>query len=443
MHQTKAFSFLFCASALIFNLISFSPLHAQQYGWKVIAKPGPRNLYAVEFVDALNGWCAGSNKIIYRTNDGGLTWQGSFELSDASFLNSISFVDSAIGWTVGSFAGATGQIWRTTDRGSSWTKQFERMNRVYSNVRAQTILRSTTAGSKRFSPDTGKVVQTNNGGGLWTERTIADSIQRLIKMQFLDSKHGWISAGAKYVAGVLRTSDGGNAWKFFTSPGFAAISFIDTLRGWAVTISPPTHAYRTRDGGVTWQQLGHIYDPMWDDLHPTALAFVDSLNGWAFGSMFYRGISAEAIYRTSDGGKSWVQESVGLTGDLGYVNDAKMLDRFHGWAVCNDGSVLRYQLTTEVVEKLPLLPKAFSLYQNYPNPFNATTQIEYEVKDPVIVNIAVYDALGKKIQQLVNNVHPPGVYRFRFDSYHLASGIYYYTMKAGAFSVTKQMTLLK
>jgi photosystem II stability/assembly factor-like uncharacterized protein len=440
MCSTKRLLFMFAITALCCNL---NPALAQQYGWKVIAKPANSALNGVEFVDSSHGWCVGDGGSIFFTKDGGLTWRNSSRPSNPNVLFDLSFADTLYGWAIGTFAGGDGIIWRTTNGGASWSEQIFKSNRSYQSTSTQNTLRNTTAGSTRFGPDTGKVAQTNNGGGLWTERTIADSIQRLINMQFLNSTHGWISAGAKHVAGVLRTMDGGNSWKFSLSPGFAAISFIDTWRGWAVTISPPTHAYRTRDGGVTWQQLGHIYDPMWDDLHPAALSFVDSLNGWAFGSMFYRGISAEVIYRTSDGGKSWVQESVGLTGDLGYVNDAKMLDRFHGWAVCNDGSVLRYQLITEVVEKLPLLPKEFSLYQNYPNPFNATTQIEYEVTSRVIVDIAVHDALGKKIQQLVNSTHEPGIYHLRFDSSHLASGTYYYTMKAGAFSETKQMTLLK
>ena len=167
---------------------------------------------------------------------------------------------------------------------------------------------------------------------------------------------------------------------------------------------------------------------------------MDSLNGWAFGLIFYQGDLNGVIFRTTDGGISWYREHVG---QLRMIRDGLMLDKYHGWAVGSGGVVLAYRLITNVSEKLPQLPRIFSLHQNYPNPFNAMTQIEYEVMHSEEVSITIHDLTGREIQQLVNNRHEPGVYRLRFDGSHLASGQYYYEMKAGAFSATRQMTIMK
>ncbi len=90
----------------------------------------------------------------------------------------------------------------------------------------------------------------------------------------------------------------------------------------------------------------------------------------------------------------------------------------------------------------------FELYQNYPNPFNPTTTIEYSI--PTVtngeltnVNISVFDILGRKVATLVNGLNSAGKHRIQFDASHLSSGIYFYLLKSGDFSVSKKMILMK
>ncbi|MCW8803919.1 MAG: T9SS type A sorting domain-containing protein [Ignavibacteriaceae bacterium] len=90
-----------------------------------------------------------------------------------------------------------------------------------------------------------------------------------------------------------------------------------------------------------------------------------------------------------------------------------------------------------------LLPASFELMQNYPNPFNPGTVIEYEIPNTTLVSIKVYDLIGREVAVLVNEVKQPGVYRVSFDGEYLASGVYFYKMIAGDFSVVKKMNLLK
>ncbi len=99
------------------------------------------------------------------------------------------------------------------------------------------------------------------------------------------------------------------------------------------------------------------------------------------------------------------------------------------------------------------IPTEFSLSQNYPNPFNPTTKIKFSIPlaySPLLggargglVTLKVYDALGREETTLVNEIKSPGNYEVTFDANGLATGIYYYRLKAGDFTETKKMLLLR
>lgn len=90
----------------------------------------------------------------------------------------------------------------------------------------------------------------------------------------------------------------------------------------------------------------------------------------------------------------------------------------------------------------------FSLAQNYPNPFNPVTKIKYSIGTAsqtgnVPVSIKVFDILGNEIATLVNEQKEPGFYEIQWDASELSSGIYFYTLKAGNFTSTKKLILMK
>src|SRR5207249_10534379 len=134
----------------------------------------------------------------------------------------------------------------------------------------------------------------------------------------------------------------------------------------------------------------------------------------------YQGDVREIVIRTSDGGKTWKQESIGLSGTFG---DALMIDKYHGWAVTLDGQVLGYGLLTDVGKDKEPVPQGFSLRQNYPNPFNNSTVIEYKIASESDVRLEIYDVLGKHVAMLIEQRQPPGVYRTKFDASVLNSGL--------------------
>jgi hypothetical protein len=93
-------------------------------------------------------------------------------------------------------------------------------------------------------------------------------------------------------------------------------------------------------------------------------------------------------------------------------------------------------------------PSGYVLYQNYPNPFNPATVIRFKIPSLVgnasgITTLKIYNILGKEIVTLVNRQLKPGDYQIYFNASQLASGIYFYELKAGEYFSVKKMNLLK
>lgn len=90
-----------------------------------------------------------------------------------------------------------------------------------------------------------------------------------------------------------------------------------------------------------------------------------------------------------------------------------------------------------------ILPIEYSLEQNYPNPFNPTTQINYSIKDAWLVQLKVYDIIGKEVANLVNENKEAGQYSVSFDASNLPSGVYIYQLTTPGFTQARKMILTK
>ena len=89
------------------------------------------------------------------------------------------------------------------------------------------------------------------------------------------------------------------------------------------------------------------------------------------------------------------------------------------------------------------VPAEFYLSQNYPNPFNPSTNFEFRIAKSGFVTLKIYDVLGNEISTLVNEEKSAGIYEVNFNGEGLSSGMYFYTLKAGNYSETKKMILLR
>jgi hypothetical protein len=85
----------------------------------------------------------------------------------------------------------------------------------------------------------------------------------------------------------------------------------------------------------------------------------------------------------------------------------------------------------------------FSLQQNFPNPFNSVTVISYQLAVNSFATVRVYDLLGREVATLMNEEKSAGSYTVQWDATHIASGVYFYRLQAGAFSDTKKLLLLR
>jgi len=92
------------------------------------------------------------------------------------------------------------------------------------------------------------------------------------------------------------------------------------------------------------------------------------------------------------------------------------------------------------------IPRQFALFQNYPNPFNPSTNIAYHLPEDAEVSLEIFNLLGQRVKSVSEGVQKAGVHSLSLGSDtlgELRSGIYFYTLKAGGFSDTKKMMLLR
>ena len=89
------------------------------------------------------------------------------------------------------------------------------------------------------------------------------------------------------------------------------------------------------------------------------------------------------------------------------------------------------------------LPLSYSINQNYPNPFNPTTQIRFSIAESEMVNLSVFNMLGEKVTELVNETMAAGEYTVSFNATGFSSGVYIAKIQAGTFNQLIKMSLLK
>lgn len=95
------------------------------------------------------------------------------------------------------------------------------------------------------------------------------------------------------------------------------------------------------------------------------------------------------------------------------------------------------------ITDIPAIPAQFILMQNYPNPFNAQTNIRFVLTESQIVQLSIYDILGREVQTLLDEYRQTGIHTVTFDASSLFSGVYFYQLQAGNEVDTKKMVLLK
>ena len=177
----------------------------------------------------------------------------------------------------------------------------------------------------------------------------------------------------------------------------------------------------------------------------------------------------KSITTTQNGGIAWVgetgeystwlykwgenEEQVDVvTGGVGGVNIERTTDDgfiIGTWAgtLMKTDSEFNFDQTVSVVNNIAI-PISFFLHQNYPNPFNSVTTLRYDLPEDALVNITIYDLMGRIVSNLLSSQQPAGYKSIQWNATNdtgspVSAGIYLYMIQAGEFRQTNKMVLLK
>jgi len=154
-----------------------------------------------------------------------------------------------------------------------------------------------------------------------------------------------------------------------------------------------------------------------------------------------------SIYLSQDNGATWQDIRFNLSNYInsgfGYFYTGEIVDNtiFVGTVHIGIWKIGIESITS--VNSNKTLVKDYILYQNFPNPFNPSTTINYQIAKASNVTIKIFDCLGREIKILVNEFKRQGFYTINFDASFLSSGIYFYQLRAGEFTSTKKMIVLR
>jgi len=167
-------------------------------------------------------------------------------------------------------------------------------------------------------------------------------------------------------------------------------------------------------------------------------------------------IGLKKLWEATDNGTVWKWEKISIDlSDYAGLADLRLIWSYMGKdgdTVALDGVHLTGLVSLHKIdqpeEPSRLIPKEYVLYQNYPNPFNPTTTIRYEIPENKHVKLQIFNMLGERVAELVNEEQPAGRYEIVWNGQDewnqpVASGVYWYVLTAGKFKKVQRMLLLK
>jgi len=139
---------------------------------------------------------------------------------------------------------------------------------------------------------------------------------------------------------------------------------------------------------------------------------------------------------------------------LGYgevtINYECSMDCFGVWGgnhtplyPCQNGNLVCSPTDCHLDVKDYLLPDKFDISRIYPNPFNPLATIDYEISEPTIVQLNIYNLRGQKVEVLRNVFTFPGHYSVIWNGSYHPSGIYFVILQSSNSIVKQKMMLIK
>ncbi|NQV14285.1 hypothetical protein HQ531_02420 [bacterium] len=304
----------------------------EEFGEWSIAESGVSSaLFDVDFVDNLTGWIVGDSGTVLKTTNNGLSWHN---LSDTSMgrLYALDFIDPLNGAMINN-----NRIFRTWDGGLTWSQPYVRdlQGGYYIDIVFVNNLIGFIVGGEGPTASSGFIIRTSDGGENWA-RVGTEIYPRLSALSFINERQGWICGDG---GTLLSTLDSGKTWihgdiLVSPNPTFTSIQFVDNNFGWVGSRDDWLGFYRTEDGGTTWIQQS--YETLLGR-GVQSFFFIDSMIG---SLSTFPGAGFE-IGNTVDGGKSWnFDESLGVLRIYSIILSSVN----NGWAVGHNGAILNYSV---------------------------------------------------------------------------------------------------
>lgn len=282
---------------------------------------------------SLNGslaWIAVSGKqladgtyptLVFRTSDGGQTWQQATLPTSTLGVSQVQFVNAEDGWVLSSVGGGAAgsqavDLFRSTDGGQTWSMVARAPGALpLAGMKSGMGWASATTGwiTGSIATNTVYLYRTQDGGVSWHLQPLPLGPFPVPIPQpplFFSATDGLlpviISTAQSPGFAIYSTHDGGITWNGPTPPfstnGIARAPFFLTMQqGWVVGAGGSS-LYKTSDGGQHWTMM----TPGANFQNISRLDFVSAQEGWAINSPVS---GAPVLLKTTDGGLTWAQVS--------------------------------------------------------------------------------------------------------------------------------------
>ena len=397
------------------------------YGqWMPQAGDTDFNLTNLFLLDENTGWVYGGylntqQSTIFKTTNGGVTWDSISGFNNFGLFEMI-FIDSLNGWGELSWAPENDGIYRTMDGGETWELHSDEMHSIdFVDENVGFVL-----GSSEPYP----LYRTNDGGNSWF---VVDTMKTGVfecgtgDLDFINDSIGFISVyysfppgAGGFQIGMRKTTDGGMSWEGGDHPhGFGKLFFIDEAIGYNQIVSGINGGgviglHKSVDGAETWDQVNNDYI--------NSMFFTAPDKGW---------ISVSGCIRcTRDGGMNWQQQYEGN----GFINDIFFVDDLNGWAVGQSGLILHTVNGGGLFTSTQILHYGIETIKLCPNPVYNISTLDFELFERAMVSVEIVSITGERTVLMVDQLLSSGKHKLNLHMSDLPTGIYICTVHLGGMS---------
>ncbi|HXT64082.1 MAG TPA: YCF48-related protein [Pyrinomonadaceae bacterium] len=320
----RTFAPLLCLGLAIFA----APIGTAQSGWTAMrVTSSGRDLNTIYFVDSKRGWIGGDEGFLTHTEDGGASWIEQRIDAKRHAVNDVYFANKEVG-----FALAGDMIFRSGDGGHSWQESYRISQTAVSGATAELYSLRFNGKKKgwvvgslaRGDNVVGSVLAITRDSGTTWQMLEAGTRQELIHIDFIDDERGWIVGAG---GAILHTEDAGETWTRQESGVTVTLYHVDFRNSkQGIAVGERGTILFTQDAGRTWSK---VTSPARATLLSVQFASEDA--AWIVGR-------SGVILRSGDGGRTWVEQENTPRQNL----YALFMNKKDGWAVGSDGLLLRY-----------------------------------------------------------------------------------------------------